>query len=108
MKNLSMGAVLAAASLIANVAYSAPAATGANFAGHRLAPLARLSIAQARGAALKARPGRITAQELEKEKGGSGLRYSFDIANAGHTYEVGIDAHSGAVLENGAESAHPD
>ena len=57
---------------------------------------------------MKARPGRITDQELEKEGGGSGLRYSFDIKAAGHVYEVGVDAVNGRVLENGAEGAHPD
>jgi hypothetical protein len=46
--------------------------------------------------------------ELEKEKGGSGLRYSFDIKSGKITYEVGIDARSGEVLENSKEGAHPD
>ena len=62
-------------------------------------------LAQARATALKARPGKITDQELEKEGGGSGLRYSFDISSAGKTYEVGVDAKTGKVLENGHESA---
>ncbi len=53
---------------------------------------------------MKARPGRIVDQELEKEGGGSRLRYSFDIISHGKTIEVGIDAMTGAVLENGAES----
>ena len=47
-------------------------------------------------------------KELEKEAGGSGLRYSFDVAAAGATYEVGVDAKSGKVLENKREGAHPD
>jgi uncharacterized membrane protein YkoI len=46
--------------------------------------------------------------ELEKEMGGSGLRYSFDIKAKGVTYEVGVDAADGSVLENTKESAHPD
>ena len=50
-------------------------------------------------------PGRIVDQELEKEGGGSGLRYSFDVVSKGRTNEVGIDAMTGNVLENGAESA---
>ena len=46
--------------------------------------LALLGIGNGRAIALKARPGTITDEELEKEKGGSGLR--------GHaTYEVGVD-----------------
>ena len=47
-----------------------------------------------------------TGQELEKEGGGSGLRYSFDQAGT-KTYEVGVDAQTGAVLENKAEGPHP-
>jgi uncharacterized membrane protein YkoI len=79
-----------------------------SFAGHELASSAKVGMAQARATALKARPGVITDQELEKEAGGSGLRYSFDIKSGGKTFEVGIDARTGAVLENGAEGANPD
>ena len=63
---------------------------------------------QAREIALKAVPGNITDQELEKERGGSGLRYSFDIRKGAKTYEVGVDARTGAVLENSVEGPHPD
>jgi hypothetical protein len=49
-----------------------------------------------------------TGEELEKEKGGSGLRYSFDIKNAGVTHEVGVDAKTGKLLENRAEGPHAD
>jgi len=69
---------------------------------------AKVSLATARQAAIKARPGTITDQELEKEKGGSGLRYTFDIASHGKSYEVGIDARSGVILENVAEGKNPD
>jgi YVTN family beta-propeller protein len=69
--------------------------------GHSKLPA--LTIEQARVVALKARPGRIVEQELEHEKGGSGLRYSFDIDVDGVKYEVGVDAHSGEILENGTE-----
>lgn len=62
----------------------------------------------ARVAAIKARPGNITDQELEKEKGGSGLRNSFDIASGGKAYEVGIEASTGVVLENPTVGSHPD
>lgn len=60
-----------------------------------------VSLKQARAAALKLRPGLVKKSELEREKGGSGLRYSFDIELKGVVYEVGIDAISGRVLENG-------
>jgi peptidase YpeB-like protein len=59
-----------------------------------------VTIGQARSIALKAGPGTIKSEELEKEKGGSGLRYSFGIKNGNATYEVGVDAQSGDVLEN--------
>jgi uncharacterized membrane protein YkoI len=89
------------------------AATGAtalpkHFAGAELLPMAKVSLAQARKAALRAHPGVITDQELEKEGGGTGLRYSFDIKNHGKTFEVGVDARTGKVLENKAEGPNPD
>ena len=92
-----LGVILTAASL------NAFAFTGQNLAGH-----AKVTIEQARTIALKAYPGKITDEELEQEKGGSGLRYSFDIKNGKVTHEVGVDAKTGAVLENSTEGAHPD
>ncbi len=85
-------------------------ASGASAAmkGAKLAPMAKVSLATARATALKARPGKITDFELEQEKGGSGLRYSFDIASHGKPYEIGVDAKTGAVLENIAEGKNPD
>ena len=92
--------------VVAGLAGGSIAATSSGaLKGHELAGMARVSLAQARAIALKARPGAITDQELEKEGGGSGLRYSFDIARAGKTYEVGVDAKTGRVLENGHEGA---
>ncbi len=83
---------------------------GAAFAysGEEFAPQAKVTLDNARAIATRARPGQITAQELEKEKGGSGLRYSFDIKQSGKTFEVGIDAKTGRVLENAAEGPNPD
>ena len=86
-------------------ATGANAAAPAHYTGQELAKTAKISLAMARGIALKARHGRIVDQELEKEAGGSGLRYSFDVASRGKTIEVGVDAMTGKVLENGAESA---
>lgn len=80
----------------------------AKLKGENLARDAKITLAVARHIALKARPGTITDQELEKEKGGSGLRYSFDITSQGKPYEVGVDAVTGAVLENGTEGSNPD
>ncbi|WP_150289952.1 PepSY domain-containing protein [Sphingobium estronivorans] len=85
-------------------------ASGANAAmkGANLAGQAKVGLAAARAAALKAHPGKITDEELEKEKGGSGLRYSFDISSGGKTFEVGVDAKTGKVLENAPEGKNPD
>jgi uncharacterized membrane protein YkoI len=99
------------ACLIAAVSFGATAAMAAttgHFAGSNLLPMAKISLAQARTTALAARPGQITDQELEKERGGSGLRYSFDIRSNGKTFEVGVDARTGKVLENDAEGPNPD
>ncbi len=84
------------------------AAAPTKLKGHQYAAQAKVSLATARQTALKARPGTITDQELEREKGGSGLRYSFDITSHGKPYEVGIDARSGVILENVAEGKNPD
>lgn len=68
-----------------------------------LAKMAKVSVVQARQIALKAYPGKIVKEELEQEKGGSGLRYSFDINDGKTTHEVGVDAKTGGVLENSVE-----
>ena len=76
--------------------------------GEKYAASAKIQIETARTIALKAHPGKIINEELEKESGGSGLRYSFDIRNHKVIQEVGIDAQTGNVLENDLESKHPD
>ena len=78
------------------------------YKGEQLAPKAKITIDQARSIAMKARHGTITDEELAKETGGSGLRYSFDIKNNNVIYEVGVDAETGEVLENAREGRHPD
>lgn len=97
--------IIASAALFGTSAlYAAPG----HFAGAELLPQAKITLAKARATAVRAHPGVITDQELEKERGGTGLRYSFDIKNRGKTFEVGVDARTGAVLENDAEGPHPD
>ena len=103
---VKVAAVLSLAAISGVVVATPPKPHG--YAGQELAPKAKVSMTQARAIALKARPGRITDQELEKEHGGSGLRYSFDILSTGKAFEVGIDATSGKVLENKAEGKNPD
>lgn len=80
------------------------------YTGEELAKDAKINLNEARAIALKAFPGKIKDEELEKEKGGSGLRYSFDIKGdkSANTQEVGVDAVTGKVLENAPEGAHPD
>ena len=78
------------------------------YSGHELAKEAKVTMAAARQIALTARPGKVSDVELEREPGGSGLRYSFDIKVNKTTFEVGVDAVTGDVLENKAEGKNPD
>jgi uncharacterized membrane protein YkoI len=94
--------------IAAALAVPLSATSASAYGGEKYAKDAQISIRQASDIALKARPGKITDRELEREKGGSGLRYSFDITSHKVKYEVGVDAQTGAVLENTREGAHPD
>ena len=78
------------------------------YTGQELAPQAQVTIEHARELALKAHPGKITDEELEREAGGTRLRYSFDIRAGKVTQEVGVDAMTGKVLENKSEGPIPD
>lgn len=93
-----------AAMMASTTAWGAPT----TYHGQELASKATIGLDQAEKTALAARPGKITDRELEKEGGGSGLRWSFDITAGGKTFEVGVDAKTGKVLENKAEGPHPD
>jgi len=97
------GVACAASGLALTLAWPAMA-----YSGQELEKEAKVSIAEARAIALKAHAGKITDEELEREKGGSGLRYSFDIKNGRATQEVGVDAMTGLVLENAEEGKNPD
>lgn len=108
-ENLEVNAKLRLASQVIACTMIATSATAAfAFTGQQYARQAKITLNEARTIALKAFPGRITAQELEKERGGSGLRYSFDIKKGRATHEVGVDARTGAVLENSIEGPHSD
>lgn len=97
-----------AAAIAAALAVTTAGALAA-FKGQQYASAAKISIVRARAVALKAVPGgRIAAEELEKEAGGSGLRYSFDVKIKGKTREVGVDAKTGKVLENSVEGPDAD
>ena len=79
-----------------------PMAVGsaAAYTGQQPARDAKITIDQAREIALHAHPGRITDEELEREDGGSGLRYTFSLDPDSGVQELGVDAVTGQVLEN--------
>lgn len=64
---------------------------------------AGISLARARAIAVKAVHGQIVAEELEKEPGGSGLRFSFNVKTASDVHDVAVDARTGKLLENSIE-----
>ncbi|MGA8010268.1 MAG: PepSY domain-containing protein [Thiomonas sp.] len=85
------------------------AVTAHAFDGQQYTKDAKITLEQARAIALKTIPGAaITAEELEQEKGGSGLRYSFDVKVGQTEREIGVDAKTGAVLENSVEGPNKD
>ncbi|OIQ97859.1 peptidase propeptide and YPEB domain protein [mine drainage metagenome] len=79
------------------------------FDGQQYSRDAKISLEQARQTALKELPGAtIIDQELEHEKGGSGLRYSFDLKVGQGKREIGVDAVTGKLLENSVEGPNAD
>ena len=92
------------AALVGLVVGAAPALAAANSG---VVHKAKISMSQARAIALKAYPGKIVKAELERERGGSGLRYSFDMRQGKKWREVGVDAVTGHILENVREGANP-
>ncbi|MGS0998665.1 PepSY domain-containing protein [Rhodanobacter sp. UC4451_H18] len=102
MRNVLVTSTLLAL-LAAGALPTAHAAAAAN-----LQAQAKIDMPHAREIALKTYPGRIVKEELEREPGGSGLRYSFDITSASATHEIGVDAKTGKVVENSVEGADDD
>jgi uncharacterized membrane protein YkoI len=78
------------------------------YSGESMEKDAKVTLAQAKAIALGAEPGKIVDMELEKEAGGSGLRYSFDVmpADGGTKHEVGVDAQTGKLLENDIDTGN--
>lgn len=74
--------------------------------GAQFLPQAKVSLAQARRIALGKEHGAIVDQELEREAGGSGLRYSFDVKVGKTVREVGVDAKTGAILEDSLDNGN--
>jgi uncharacterized membrane protein YkoI len=109
LRRIYVRSAIALASVLSVAAVSGfYAETALAWPGRELAGQAKISMAEAIAIAQKARPGIVTDKELEQEGGGSGLRYSFDIKSGARTYEVGVDAKTGKVLENGPEGRNPD
>jgi uncharacterized membrane protein YkoI len=102
MRKRSLG--MAAAGLLTAAMVMPLALAGANAAS---AKRPTITMSKARAVALKAFPGTIVKEELEHERGGSGLRYSFDMRRGTHWREVGVDAMTGHVLEDSREGANP-
>ncbi len=99
--------ILKRAAVAAFVGLAVGAAPGLASANKGVTHKAKISLSHARAIALKAYPGKIMKEELERERGGSGLRYSFDMRRGKHWREVGVDAMTGKVLENSHEGANP-
>ena len=91
----------------AAIATAALPTTASAYAAEHLASKAAISLAQARTTATQRVPGKIVSEELERESGGSGLRYTFDIEGATGVREVGVDAKTGRILEDGIDSEPP-
>jgi uncharacterized membrane protein YkoI len=72
-------------------------------AEHANAPKPKISEAQARAIAMTVAKGTIAESDYEKE--GAGWRWSFDIRENGKIHEVGVDAMTGKIVENGLEAA---
>ncbi len=98
---------LSAVALLLTVTMPAFAARS-SYPGMRLAHEAKVTLLQARAIALATVSGKIVSQELERERGGSGLRYTFDIKTGVVTREVGVDAKNGRILENVVEGKNRD
>jgi uncharacterized membrane protein YkoI len=104
---LLKASAIAAAALLGIGIAGAPARAFA-FTTQQFANQAKVSLKEARQIAENTFHGKVVSEELEKEKGGSGLRYSFDIRRGNVTQEVGVDAITGKVIEDSREGPNAD
>lgn len=63
----------------------------------KLLKQAKITMEQARAAALARVDGKVLKEEIEKEHGR--LQYTFDICSEGKIYDVEVDAKTGEVLQ---------
>jgi len=98
------------ATIISLISVTMLGLTGTTWAykGEKYASQAKITLKKAEMIALQTVPGKIKDKELEVEKGGTGLRYSFDILSKGKLHEVGVDAKTGEVLENSLPGPNAD
>jgi uncharacterized membrane protein YkoI len=68
--------------------------------GQELLKHARVSPEQARATALKAHPGQVTDEALERAPNGAGYLYSLTIKGPSGVAQVAVDANTGKVLPN--------
>jgi uncharacterized membrane protein YkoI len=73
---------------------------------HELLKHARIALEQARATALKAHPGQVTDEALERAPNGSGYLYSFTIKGPTGVSQVAVDANSGKLLPNVPPAGH--
>ena len=96
----ALGLPLAAYASTQKPGHETPAQEAAE---HANAPRPKVSEARARQIAMAVSKGTIAEAEYEKE--GGSWRWSFDIRENGKIHEVGVDAMTGKIVENGWEAA---
>lgn len=96
--------IIAAAALVVSAGTVAIAQQTSEYGDTKLLSEAKLSVDAARQIALRTQTGTVKEWEIEREPGGSGLRYPFDIESGGQIHEVGVDARDGKVLENAIDT----
>ena len=103
---IAMAAAALGLPIAAYAATQAPAAVNHHEAEDEAppanAPKPKISEAQARAIVGKLSRGKIVESDYEKENGA--WRWSFDIREGTKTREIGIDAMTGKVVENGIEA----
>lgn len=87
------------------VALSTAAGGAFAFNGETLAKEAGIKTLETRAIALKAHPVTVADEELERGKGGSGLRYTFNIKRGTAVRKVGVDGKDGKVWESAPKAA---
>ena len=72
--------------------------------GQELLKHARVSPEAARATALKAHPGQVTDEALERAPNGAGYLYSLTIKGPSGVAQVAVDANSGKIVPNAGKT----